>query len=322
MARAIWSGSIGFGLVNIPVRLFPATSPNDVRFHEFAAGTGRRIRHQRVVESTEERPEAWSPSPSSPDAAPGVEPGPSAPAERGWSAPPGPPEPARRPVASEDVVKGYEVEPGRYVMVDPEELRALRAPAERTIAIEGFVGLDEIDPVFFEKSYYAAPQHGAERPYALLLRTLERSRRVGIGTFVLRTREYLAAVRSTKGIVVVETLFFADEVRSLSEVLAPGIPDEVPERELTMAGTFVDLLAMEWNPERYADPYRERVMELIASKAGSATVVAEEAAEPDVASGPGVPAILEALRASVEEAKRRQAGAKRSSQGRRASGSS
>ena len=319
MARAVWSGSIGFGLVSIPVRLFAATSPNDVRFHEFAAGTGRRIRHERVIETGPSEP--WSPA-SSPEPRRVVEPGPPASPEEEEEPAHGlrSSEAARRSVAFEDVVKGYEIEPGRYVMVDPEELRSLSAPADGTLAIEGFVGLDEIDPIFFEKSYYAAPQPGAERPYTLLLRALERSRRMGIGTFVLRTREYLAAVRSASGIVVVETLFFADEVRSPSEVLGPGVGDEVPERELAMAGTFVDLLAMEWDPHRYTDPYRRRVMDLIESKATSAAIVPEER-EPAPAGGPGVPAILEALRASVEEARRRQAESKGSRGRRRASGS-
>ena len=263
MPRAIWTGWVGFGLVLIPVKLFPATSPRDVRFHEFARGTGKRVRHRRVVE--EESPwdltrwEEATTRPAADDAPPDlvashaeeqpdelappsdVEPA-LRPAFPGSDAPPG----SAHPIEYEDVVKGFEVEPGRYVMLEREELEELRPSADKTIHIEAFVPLEQIDPVYFERSYYLAPGRGAdglpgaERAYGLLLAALERSGRVGIGRFVMRTREYLAAVRPMDGVIGLETLFFSDEVRRASDALPYGLPAQGSERELNVAMKLIE----------------------------------------------------------------------------------
>jgi DNA end-binding protein Ku len=328
--RSIWTGWVGFGLVLIPVRMFPATTPRDVRFHEFARGTGRRVRHRRVVE--EEAPwdsGRWTAGASEPPAEghevppepllPEEEPSESerSPSPTVGSAPRTP-----REVEYEDVVKGYEVEPGRYVMLEREELDALRPTSDRTIHIEAFVPLEQIDPVYFERSYYLAPGRavdgpvGAERAYGLLVAALQRAGRVGIGRFVMRTREYLAAVRPMDGVLGLETLFFSDEVRRSADVLPYGLPGEASERELNVAMKLIEVMANEWDPTEYSDTYRERVMELIQAKAeGMEPVIEEEpAARPEMAD------LLAALRRSVEDAKDRSEPVKKKPRRRRASG--
>lgn len=275
MARAIWSGSIGFGLVSIPVRLYTATKKRDVRFHEFQGGTGKRIRHKRVAEETDAE------------------------------------------VEYEDVVKGFEVDKGEYVIVTPDELEAAKPEATHTIEIRDFVTLSEIDPIYFEKSYYVGPQEGtgAERPYALLLRAMQERSKVGIGSFVMREKEHLAAIRPMDGVLVLETMFFPDEVRGIDEI--DNLPKDldVDPKQLRMAQELIDSLSSPWEPERYRDTYRERVLELIERKAEGRSVVTEEPAKPGA-----IGDLMEALRASVEAAKQdRKAGAKGPSR-RRAEG--
>jgi Ku protein len=340
MPRAIWTGWVGFGLVLIPVRLFPATTPRDVRFHEFARGTGRRIRHRRVID--EDAP--WDVSrwtapaePPDPEAAQ-ADPTPESEADR--AAPEPTPEPGLRPerpgfpereapaqgpqqIEYEDVVKGFEVEPGRYVMLERDELEALRPTPDRTIHVEAFVPLEQIDPVYFERSYYLAPgrpgddPRGTERAYGLLLTALEQAGRVGIGRFVMRTREYLAAVRPMDGVLGLETLFFSDEVRRVAEVLPYGLSAEASERELNVAMKLIEVMAGDWEPSEYADTYRERVKELIQQKAEGLEPVIEEEPPPR----PEMADLLAALRQSVEEAKDRSGDqGKKGRRGRRASG--
>ena len=313
MAKAVWSGSLSFGLVNIPVRLYNATSPKDVRFHQFQRGTGRRIRYRRVTEGTAGRTTLvgprmlrGGPNRPNPTAADWVSDAPKAPNASEPMVPSTPSTPRQSEVAYEDVVKGFEIDRDRYVMVSPDELRALEPERSQTIEIEGFVDLSEIDPVSFEKSYYMAPQRGvgAEKPYALLLAALRRSNRVGIARFVMRTKEYLAAIRPMDGIVGLETLFYADEIRAVEDVDNVPRPVDVPDRELAMAEQFIDLLGMPWEPTRYRDTYRARVLELLRLRAEQEGVVEEEVAEMPAAPA-GVPDLMAALRASVEAAKER-----------------
>ena len=266
MARAIWSGSIGFGLVSIPVRLYTATKKRDVRFHEFQGGTGQRIRHKRVAEETEAE------------------------------------------VEYEDVVKGYEVNKGDYVIVTPDELEAAKPEATHTIEIRDFVTLSDIDPIYFEKSYYVGPQEGtgAERPYALLLRAMQDRSMVGIGTFVMREKEHLAAIRPMDGALVLETMFFPDEVRGISEIA--NLPEDldVDPKQLRMAVELIDSLSSAWEPERYRDTYRERVLELIDRKAEGRPLVTQEPSKPGA-----IGDLMDALRASVEAAKQGRKATKR-----------
>jgi len=310
--QAVWTGSIAFGLVNIPVKLYNATSPKDVRFHEFQAGTARRIRHRRVVE-----PE---PLAGPPLRAP--EPGP----RRTEDAPPRtpvqesaeeePPEATEVPeVPFEDVVKGYEIEPDRFVMIDPQELESLAPERTRTIDIAEFVALGDIDPVHFEKSYHVAPGPGGEKPYWLLHRAMREAGRVAVATFVMRTREYLAAVRPGEDVLILETLFYADEVRDPREIaLAP--PAEPAPRELDMAGRLIESLVAAWDPSRHRDRYRERVLQMIAERAEGAVPIAPEAEEPE---GTRIPDLMAALQASLEAIKERKAPG-RKPRGRRTTG--
>ena len=261
MARAIWSGSISFGLVNVPVKLFSATEQKDVSFHQFQEGTGQRIRYRRVAEESGEE------------------------------------------VDYADIVKGYEVEKGRHVLVTPEELESVDPGRTRTIEIEDFVDLAEIDPIYYEKSYYLAPAEGsgAEKPYALLLQGMEESGKVAIGRFVLRTKQYLAAIRPAGGVLVLETMYFADEVRDPS-VDVDGVPVdgvELSDRERAIAGQLIESLSSAWEPERYADTYRQRVLELIERKAEGEDVVIEPAG----ADEGEVVDLMAALEASVAAAR-------------------
>jgi DNA end-binding protein Ku len=305
--RAVWTGSIGFGLVSIPVRLYPAVSPKDPQFHLIDRATGRRVRNRRVVRDTYEPPpplgdqdepiqttppaEATEQSqprpPSAPDESPVSQTGPAPATAR------------ERAVESEELVRGFEIEKGRHVVVEQEELEALRPEQTRTIEIEHFVSLEEIDPVFFEKSYHVAPADEiAEKPYHLLRKAMEDEGRVAIGRFVMRTREHLVAVRSTLGILGLETLYFADEVR---EPLARWTSTDAPLRkaELEMAKRLIETMHEPWDPARYRDPYRERVLELVRQREGLQDVVEEEADEGAAPSA--VPDLMAALKASVEQ---------------------
>jgi DNA end-binding protein Ku len=201
-------------------------------------------------------------------------------------------------------VRGYEVEPGRYAMVEDEDLERVRPERSTTIELEDFVELEDIDPVFFEKSYYLAPRRTGARPYALLRETLQRTGRVGIGRFVLRTKPHLVAVRATDEVIVLETLYFGDEVRAATDIVDP--PEaEATDRELTIAEQLVEMLATSWDPSRYSDEYREELLRIIAEKAPVETGGAVDG-EP---SGPMARAeeLMEILKRSVEEAKAKNA---------------
>ena len=288
MPQAVWTGTLAFGLVSIPVKLYNATSPQDVRFHQFQAGTARRIRHRRVVEPEPEvaaEPEEPPPSRRRRDDGP-------------------PPSPVREKeeteVPLEDVVKGYEIGPDRYVMIEPRELEALAPERTRTIEIAEFVDLADVDPVYFDKSYYVAPGRGGEQPYWLLHRAMREAGRVAVATFVMRTKGYLAAVRPAEGVIVLETLFYQEEVRDPHEL---GIAEssQPSPRELDIAERLIESLVTTWDPSRHRDTYRERVLELIESRTKGAVPAAAEAPEPE---GPKVPDLMAALQASLEAIKK------------------
>jgi DNA end-binding protein Ku len=306
MARTIWTGTVSFGLVSIPVRLVNATSPKDVRFHQFDRESGRRVRYRRVAEGTSEWdvPEALvaqrEERPATEGAEPAVRPEPEEgadsdrPEDRSASTEP--------VVAFEDVIKGYEVDRDRFVMVSPEELDALRPEQSRTIEIEHFVDLRDIDPIYFEKSYYLAPQRGvgAEKPYGLLLAAMEQAGKVGVARFVLRSKEYLAAIRPVHGVLGLETMFFHDEVRTAGDVDNVPVAVEPTPRELEVAVHLIELLATNWDPTRHEDTYRQRVLELIEGKLETEQI---HATEPEAPPSPGIPDLMAALKASVEAAR-------------------
>jgi DNA end-binding protein Ku len=260
MARAVWSGSISFGLVNIPVKLFNAVSRRSVSFNQIDSRTGSRVKMQRVsaVDGTE--------------------------------------------VPYEAIVKGYELAPDRYVLIEPEELDALDPEATHTIDIEEFIDLAEIDPIFYDAAYYVAPVKGTEKPYALLVRAMEEEGKVAIARFVMRTKQYLAALRPKDGKLVISTMVYADEVIPTDEVRElDGLDDlDVSDRELLMAKQLIESLTAEFEPDKFRDEYRDKVLELIERKSeGIETVV--EAPVPQ--EEPKVVDLLAALEASVKEAR-------------------
>ena len=292
MARSVWRGTLSFGLVAIPVSLYPATEAKDVRFHLFDR-QGRRVRYRRVVDA-------------GPSGAPqGIDDGEAVaeaterePAE-GRDEPDGTVE---TEVAYEDLVRGYEVEPETYVFLEPEEIERARPSPSRVIDLEHFVRLEDIDPVFFEKAYYVAPGRGAERSYGLLLRTLKETGRVGIGRFVLRTKPHLVALRPMDDALALETLYFGDEVRDARPLVGEVGRADVTDREVDVSKLLVEALAMEWDPSVFADEYREELLRMIAERTPEHVEGPADAPAPEARVGE----LLEALKRSVEEAKARR----------------
>ena len=265
MPRPIWSGAISFGLVNVPVKLFSAVSQQDVRFHQLHEADGARVKQKRVC------------------AYDGAE------------------------VPFEEIVKGYEVGPDRYVIVEPEELAALDPKSTQTIDIEEFVDLDQIDPIYYEHAYYLVPDKRAEKAYTLLVESMLKTNKVAIARFVMRTKQYLAALRPTGPVLVLSTMLFADEVVPVDRL--DGLPDagdlvEVTARELTMAESLIESLTVaEFDPSKFHDEYRERVLDLIERKAAGETLEAPVSAD----QGGKVLDLMAALEASVKAAKEKRA---------------
>jgi DNA end-binding protein Ku len=278
---AVWTGTLSFGLVAIPVRLITATEPKDVRFHLYDRA-GRRVRQQRVVKAPIEEDPAETRRAEVPAAE------------------------TSRPVTWEELMRGHETEEGDVVLVSHEEIDRIRPQRSRSIDIEDFVALADIDPVHFEKTYVAVPQSPeATRPYVLLHRAMSEAGRVGIGRFVLRTKPHLVAVRPMRNVLAVETLFFGDEVREPS-ALAPDLEGvEVDDRELELAVRLIDELTTEWEPAAYADTYREELLRMLAEKTPT-----PRAPEEPAASGrtPPVTELMAALKASVEATRKRRSG--------------
>ena len=261
MARPIWSGSISFGLVNVPVKLYGAVRQREVRFHMLHEKDGARINLKRFCAAEDKE------------------------------------------VPYEEIVKGHEVGRHRYVTVTKEELEALDPKATRTIEIEDFVDLDAIDPVYFESTYYLVPDRGAARAYSLLLRAMEQSGKVGVARFVMRTKEYLCAVRPMGDALAISTMNYADEIVSQEELGLDELRLEKPkEKELGMAEQLVESLSAAWEPDRYHDTYREKVEELLRRKAEGEEVVAAPAEEERPAK---VVNLIDALERSLGAAKDR-----------------
>jgi DNA end-binding protein Ku len=263
MARAIWTGSVAFGLVNVPVAMYAATEDKTIHYNQFQAGTSDRIRYKRVNERT------------------------------------------GREVKPEDIVRGHEVAKGDYVLVTDEELEAVEPGRSRTIEITDFVELAEIDPIYFQRTYYLGPQGdgAAARAYALLHRAMADTGKAGIATFVFHGKQYLVTLRASSDVLALQTMYFADEVRDPREVIdnLPAAEKLVP-RELTIAKQLVDSMSTKWNPDEYRDSYRERVEDLIARKQRGEEVVTEG----PPTEGAEVTDLMDALRRSAEEIRGRR----------------
>lgn len=262
MPRAIWSGAISFGLVNVPVKLTTAIAKKDVHFHQLHATDGARIEQRRVCTADGE--------------------------EVAWA----------------ELAKGYEVAPGQHVVIRADELETLDPEATRTIDIVDFVDGERIDPVYYQHAYYLVPDKPTSaKPYALLHEAMQRTGKVAIARFVMRTKEYLAAIRPRDGALVLSTMLFADEVVEVDAV--DGLPEgiAVDDRELEMAEQLVEQLSTDFEPDRYEDHYRQRVLELIEAKAKGEVVVTQP--EPE-AEPTGVVDLVAALEASLEQAEKRR----------------
>lgn len=205
-------------------------------------------------------------------------------------------------VPGEAIVKGYELPSGQYVLIDDAELGGLDPEASRTIEIEEFVDLDEIDPIFYDNAYYVAPDKATVKPYALLARAMEETGKVGVARFVMRSKQYLCAVRPKDGMLLMSTMVYADEVNEPADIkeLDAVAEIEVTDKELTMAKQLVESLAADFEPAQYEDTYRTKVLELIERKAAGETGLVEV---PEIESGEKVVDLMAALEASVAAAK-------------------
>jgi DNA end-binding protein Ku len=259
MARSIWSGAISFGLVNVPIKLYSAVSRKTVRFNQLNSETGNRIMQKRMDPETGEE------------------------------------------VPFDRIVKGFELTKDRYVVITPDELEALDPERSRTIQIEDFVDQVDIDPIYYDHPYYLVPDKGAAKAYGLLLNAMEASGKVAIARVVIRSKEALVAIRPAGDILMMETMIFHDEVVPHDEL------DDLPEaqelkansRELKMAQQLIDSLSSEFDPSKYHDEYREKVLELIERKASGEEI----AVQPEAPAPAKVPDLMAALEASLAAVK-------------------
>jgi DNA end-binding protein Ku len=258
MARPIWSGTISFGLVTVPVRMFSATQSKELRFHFLDKHDLQPIGYDKVRRDTGEH------------------------------------------VDNDDIVRGFEVEKGRFVPLEDEDLDRLDVELTKTIDICDFVDLDQIDPIYFRKAYYLAPQDGAEKPYHLLVRALEETGKVAVAKVVIRNKQHLAALRPWNGTLVLETMYYADEVRQPEQVNGKVA---LRKPEVEMAKSLVENLSAEFDPDKYDDTYRKELLELLRAKAkGAPLPEPEEEPEGDVVD------LMSALRESVKKTKKQRAG--------------
>jgi len=260
--RAIWTGSVTFGLVNVPVRMLSAVEEQKLHFHYVHAPDSSRIGYEKVCKAE------------------------------------------GKPVPDDEIVKAFEYEKGEYVYMTDEDFETAAAGAEgfKTIDIRDFVPASEIDPIYFERTYYLAPQDGAEKVYALLARAMERSELVAIVKYVMRDRQNLGALRVRDGVIALERMYFADEIRPDDDIAPAKV--EVSKQELDMAAQLIATITGRFEPEKYDDTYRDALCEIIRAKregkeAHVPKPVREEAEPPD---------LLSALRASVEAAQGSRSG--------------
>jgi len=256
MPRAIWSGAISFGLVNVPVKLYSAVSRKTVRFHQLHDKDRVRIQQKRICPEDGEE------------------------------------------VPYDEIVKGYEISPGHHVVITPEELESLDPKKTRTIDIEDFVELEQIDPIYYDAAYYLVPDKGADKAYNLLLQAMRESDRVAVARVVIRTKEHLTAIRATGDVLTMATMLFADEVvppDRLDELA--DTQDGASKRELDMARQLIESLSTEFEPDKYRDQYRERVLDMVERKAEGEEIAVQPAEEPE-----RVPDLMAALEASIKAA--------------------
>jgi DNA end-binding protein Ku len=274
MPRALWSGAISFGLVNVPVRMYGAVSPHDLHFHYVHTKDNSRIGYEKICKQE------------------------------------------GKPVPDKEIAKAFEYEKGEYVFMSDEDFEAAQTDGYKTIEIRDFVPYDQIDPIFFDKTYYLGPDEGADNVYALLRAAMEESGLAAIAKYVFHDRQYLGCLRVRDGVITLVRMHFADEIRPVDEIAPSGA--KVGKREREMASKLVDSFAGDFEPEKYRDTYRDTLCEIIEAKRKGKDVHVAEPEEPEE-----TPDILSALRASLEEAKGgrgRPGSRRRNGGGRRRSG--
>ena len=267
MARAIWKGSISFGLVSIPIALYPATRREELKFRLLRKSDLSPVNYRRVAEKD------------------------------------------GKEVTWDQIVKGYEYEKGKYVVLKDEDFQRVDLEATQTVDIQDFVDQEEIDPMYFYKPYYLEPQKGGDKAYALLRDALKDSGKVGIAKVVIKTRQYLAGVKPEDGALVLELMHFADELADPEKLHVPK-KTEVGKREMNMAKSLIDSMSSKWNPEKYKDDYREALMEVIEEKVEAGGKEIEE--KPKKAPKPTkVIDLVSVLQKSLEETQKKATGKSR-----------
>src|SRR3954447_25139082 len=270
MPRSIWSGSISFGLVNVPVRLYSAVQEHKLRFHFVHEKDSSPIGYQKICKKEE------------------------------------------KPVSEDEIVKAFEFTKGEYVFMDEEDFKAARVEGYKTIDIVDFVPYEDIDPIYFAHTYYVGPDRGAEKVYSLLVKAMESSELTGIAKFVMRDKQNLGALRIRDGLITLEQLHFADEIRPVDEIKASRT--RVSSEELKMAERLIESFTTEWKPEKYKDTYRDKLCAIIRAKRKGKEVHAAPKVEEEAPTD-----LLTALRESVErsrgttKARKRRPSTKRSS---------
>ena len=253
--HTMWKGSISFGLVNIPVKMFAATENRDIHFKYIHKKCKTPIKNERVCPTCNEK------------------------------------------ISSDDIVRGYEYEPGHFVIITDEDIDTVRPPSAKTVEILDFVNLTEIDPIYFDKSYYLAPQEaGGSKAYNLLRQAMNDTGRIVIARITIRDKQSLAVLRVLQNVLVLETIFFPDEVRDIKQI--PGVPENIQTdgRELQMAEQLIENLTAEFKPEKYKDDYREALLAMIRQKIeGEEIVAAPEAPQRNVID------LMAALQASLKK---------------------
>jgi len=255
MPRAIWTGTISFGLVNVPVRMYSAIDESDLHFHLVHEPDGGRIGYQKVCKAENE------------------------------------------PVPDDEIVKAFEIAKDELVVLTDEDFAAAKSEGVKTIEISDFVPYEEIDPIYFERTYYLGPQDGSEKVYSLLRQAMEKTGLAAVGKYVMRDKQHLGCLRIREGVITLEKLFFHDEIRPVKEI-APR-KAKVPEAELKMATSLIAQFKTSFEPERYDDTYRDALMKVIKAKQKGETITAVPAAEDEEPAD-----LLAALKASVDAAKK------------------
>ena len=254
MPRSLWSGSISFGLVNVPVRLYSAVQEHKLRFHFVHEKDNSPIGYQKICKKEE------------------------------------------KPVPDDEIVKAFEYTKGEYVFMEDEDFEAAKVEGYKTIDIVDFVPYEDIDPIFFAHTYYVGPDRGAEKVYSLLVKAMEKSELTGIAKFVMRDKQHLGALRIRDGVITLEQLHFADEIRPIDEIRASRT--RVSQEELQMAERLIESFTTDWKPEKYKDTYRDELCAIIKAKRKGKDIHAAAEVEEERPTD-----LMTALRESIERSK-------------------